>query len=162
MFLNLNFFFLVSGFLAFGFFSEAVEFVKYTKIENTKLIEASTSILILLEPFEVSEISYCLARCNNYPECQVATFNSSKHCSLFSDQVTTLDLEVDDEAFIMTNKQIQECLNLDYYADTDQKVCKAKFTESITCSRDGECLDSKGLFCMDGVCRCKNPEYKYN
>ncbi len=57
---------------------------------------------------------------------------------------------------------IRECLNPEYFADMNQKVCKAKFTESTVCTRDGECSDSKGLVCSGGTCQCKNPVYKYN
>ena len=90
-----------------------------------------------------------------------ATLNTSNHCTLYSDQITTLDLATENGTLMMANKPIRECLNPDYFADMDEQVCKAKYTESIDCKRDGECSDSKGLVCSSyGKCQCKNLIYK--
>jgi hypothetical protein len=139
--------------------SEPIKFVKYRKIRNTTVIESSQTSL-KLDSFRVSEINFCPAKCNLLSGCQAVTLNSSNHCTLFSDQITALDLKAENGTLMMTNKSIRECLNPDYFADINQKVCKAKFTESMTCTRDGECSDTKGLVCSGGACQCKNPVYK--
>jgi len=157
MFLKLTSFFILMGLIGC---SEPIKFVKYRQIWNTAVIESSQTSLKLVDSFKVSEIISCPSKCNLLPGCQVATLNSSNHCTLFSDQITTLDLKVENGTLIMTNKPIRECLNPDYFADMNQKVCKAKFTESTACTRDGECSDSKGLVCSGGTCQCKNPVYK--
>jgi len=157
MFLKPTCFLLLAGLIAC---SSYTKFVRYRKVQNTTVIKASQSSLILLEPFKVSAINFCPARCNLVPECQFAVLNSSNYCTLFSDQVTMLDLEIENGTLMMTNKPIRECLNPDYFADMNEKVCKVKFTESMSCNRDGECSDTKGLVCSSGVCQCKNPTYK--
>ena len=139
---------------------EPIKFVRYRLINNTTVIEATKSSLTLIEPFKVSHENYCPARCNLLPECQVVTLNSSNHCTLFSGQITTLDLEIEKGTLMMANKPIRECLNSEYFADMEEKVCKAKYTESIDCKRNGECSDSKGLVCSDDKCQCNNPVYK--
>jgi len=156
MFLKLTWCLLLTGLIDC---SEPIKFVKYRKIRNTTVIESSQTSL-KLDLFKVSEINFCPAKCNLLPGCQAATLNSSNHCTLFSDQITTLDLKAENGTLMMTNKPIRECLNPDYFADMNQKVCKAKFTESVACTRNGECSDSKGLVCSGGVCQCKNPVYK--
>jgi hypothetical protein len=156
MFLKLTCFFLLVGLIAC---TEPMKFVKYRKIRNTTVIESSQTSL-KLDSFKVSEINFCPAKCNLLPGCQAVTLNSSNHCTLFSDQITTLDLKEENGTLMMTNKPIRECLNPDYFADMNQKVCKVKLTESMACTRDGECSDSKGLVCSGGVCQCKNPDYK--
>ncbi len=153
MILKLTCFFLLAGCL------EPNKFVKYRQIRNTTVIEPSQTSL-KLDSFRVSEINFCPAKCNLLPGCQAVTINSSNHCTLFSDQITTLDLKAENGTLMMTKNPIRECLNPDYFADMNQKVCKAKFAESTVCTRDGECSDSKGLVCSGGVCQCKNPVYK--
>jgi len=156
MFSKLACFLLLTGLIGCW---EPIKFVKYRKIRNTTVIEPSQTSL-KLDSFKVSEINFCPARCNLLPGCQAATLNSSNHCTLFSDQITTLDLKAENGTLMMTNKPIRECLNPDYFADMNQKVCKTKLTESMACTRDGECSDSKGLVCSGGTCECKNPVYK--
>ena len=156
MFIKLTCFFLLVGLMAC---SEPIKFVKYKKIRNTTVIESSQTSL-KLDSFKVSEINFCPAKCNLLPGCQAATLNSSNHCTLYRDQITTLDLKAENGTLMMTNKPICECLNPDYFADMNQKVCKVKFNESVACTRDGECSDIKGLVCSVGTCQCKNPVYK--
>jgi len=156
MFLKLTCFLLLAGLISC---SEPIKFVKYRQIQNTTVIESSQTSL-KVDSFKVSEVNFCPAKCNLLPGCQAATINSSNHCTLFSDQITTLDLKTENSTLMMTNKPIRECLNPDYFADVNQKVCKAKFTESMACTRDNECSDSKGLVCSGGACQCKNPVYK--
>ena len=156
MFSKLAWFFLLVGLIGC---LEPIKFVKYRKIRNTTVIESSQTSL-KLDSFRVSEINFCPAKCNLLSGCQAVTLNSSNHCTLFSDQITILDLKAENGTLMMTNKPIRECLNPDYFADMNQKVCKVKFTESMACTRDGECSDSKGLVCSGGACQCKNPVYK--
>ena len=157
MFLKLTWCLLLVGLIAC---SEPIKFVKYRKIRNTTVIESSQTSLKLVDSFRVSEINFCPVKCNLLPGCQAATINSSNHCTLFSDQITTLDLKAENGTLMMTNKPIRECLNPDYFADMNQKVCKTKLTESMACTRDGECSDTKELVCSGGACQCKNPVYK--
>jgi len=156
MLLKLTCFFLLVGLMACW---EPIKFVRYRKIQNTTVIESSQTTLEL-DSFKVSEINFCPAKCNLLPGCQAATLNSSNHCTLLSDQITTLDLKAENGTLMMTKKPIRECLNPDYFADLNEKVCKAKFTVSMACSRDGECSESKGLVCSEGACQCKNPVTK--
>jgi hypothetical protein len=157
MFLKLTCFLLMTSLIGCW---EPIQFVKYRQIWNTTVIDSSQTSLKLVDSFKVSEIIFCPVRCNRLSGCQAATINSSNHCTLYSDQITTLDLKAENGTLMLANKPIRECLNPDYFADMNQKVCKAKFTESITCTRDGECSDSRGLVCSGGACKCKNPVYK--
>jgi len=156
MFLKLKCFFLLVDLITC---SEPIKFVRYKQIRNTAVIGSSQTSL-KLDSFKVSEVNFCPAKCNLLPGCQAATINSSNHCTLFSDQITTFDLKAENGTLIMANKPIRECLNPDYFADMNEKVCKVKLTESTVCNRDGECSDIKGLVCSGGVCQCKNPVYK--
>ena len=134
--------------------------VKYDRHMNMSVIDSSKPSLLLLEPFPVNEFAKCPAKCNNEPDCEVVTLNSSNYCSIYSSQVTVLDVQVENGTLLLAKNPIKECLDSDYFADTNEMVCKQKFTEGMTCSRNGECSYDKGLFCKYGTCQCmKNPDY---
>jgi len=101
MILKLTCFFLLAGCL------EPTKLVKYRQIWNTTVIESSQTSLKLVDSFKVSEIFFCPSKCNLLPGCQAATLNSSNHCTLFSDQITTLDLKAENGTLMMTKKPIR-------------------------------------------------------
>ena len=140
--------------------SSCVVLVHYELHMNKTIIADSQPTYSLLEPFKVKHYSQCGAKCNDIPECQVVTINTTNYCTLFSSQITILDIEIENGTVMMTNKPIKECQNPDYFADMIEMVCKQKFTESMVCSRNGQCSNSKGLFCKYGTCQCQNPNNK--
>jgi len=140
--------------------SEPTLFVRYKPYHNTTVIGPNKASLTLVPAFKSKQENLCPAKCNLLPGCQIAVQNSTGYCSLYSEQVTKLDLGIEDGTLLLSNKPIQECLDHEYFADMNEKVCKLKFTESVDCSRNGECSESKGLVCRSGMCQCNNSDYK--
>lgn len=128
---------------------------KFYRYGNFQVRNSSQSSLQLQTAYQVRSEFECAGHCNRLSNCEVLTLNRTNYCSLYSSDTTLLDLtESTDTQLLSKNSKIKECLNSSYFVDTDQMICRLKFTDAMTCSRDGQCLEAAGLKCIDLECQC--------